>query len=253
MGYVYHFDGTSWQLVTDGKWGALASVAGSATHTWVVGNGVVLRWTGTTFEAVFHADADIFTSVWAADDSHAWAVGSGDGLVTWNGSAWLATPILDGSSKPIPFVDVAGSSANDVWALSGASLYHYDGSAWTQKTLPVNASHVWSEQPGIVWLTTPLAVYRGDGITWTKHQPASGTLFSSLSAYFVDVGGRSPTDVWAAGLDGLVYRYDGTHWTSMATGADFLSGDENLGRSRFNATPTKLWLSGMQGLLQYRP
>jgi hypothetical protein len=129
--------------------------------------------------------------------------------------------------------------------LGTTALYHWDGSAWTKKTLPAGSSsfvHVASEQRGIVWLVSASQsnglLYRGDGTTWASEGPLGSASFGAVAA-------RSPTEIWASTNDGHTYRFDGTAWTEVVT--------PTAGGGKIAFSSSRAWMSAPTGLLSYRP
>lgn len=171
-------------------------------------------------------------NVGAADNIHdlhvgtisALAVGDRGTILRQNGSAWLPENVASG-------YDLAG-----VWdSGDGLSIavggYSVDGFQWRQAVL-TNAGGGWTDVGAIgdangytsVWGTSATNVYvvgwggeimRYDGNTWLEVAPDSGDV-----ATLRCVTGTSPTNVIAVGrtndLRGLVVRYDGVSWRSVA-------------------------------------
>ncbi|MFO0658998.1 MAG: hypothetical protein U0165_04075 [Polyangiaceae bacterium] len=79
---------------------------------------------------------------------------------------------LPGAPDTIRIAGIAGPSANDMWAV-GWGIFHFDGKAWSEMTPP--------ELKGV------------------------GTALTSMSYV-------SPTNIWAAGVNGHVAHYDGKAW-----------------------------------------
>ena len=137
---------------------------------------------------------DRLYGVTATSAANAWAVGTSNLIVHWNGHSWSRELAGNGF-----FVNVSATSASDAWAVGGTGwfttepmIYHWNGSAWSQKPVV---------------------------------DPA-------LGGYFNDVTAVSPTDVWAVGLTGggpgagtgtdnatLIEHWNGRTWARVASPA----------------------------------
>jgi erythromycin esterase-like protein len=172
---ILHWDGTAWTQVASPSPGTAGTVleavaATSSTDAWAVGSSftadtektLTLHWNGHKWAQVASpnrgTDDELF-AVRGTSSSDTWAVGvSVIGGVDqtlalhWNGSTWtrVATPDPGGSGVSSDLVGVAGTAANDTWAVgstgpSGSAkaitrdatlILHWDGSHWTQVPSP---------------------------------------------------------------------------------------------------------------------
>ncbi len=127
---------------------------------------------------------------------------------------------------------VAAVSTDDVWAVGGAQILHWDGSAWSvvpspqgdyylQSAAAVSAIDVWAVgyqevASGEGYYDDPL-VEHWDGSSWSVVGSATG----GAQGYLFGVTAQSPTSVWAVGdLDGLSFaeKWDGTQWARVPSG-----------------------------------
>lgn len=104
---------------------------------------------------------------------------------------------------------------DQMWAAGANGIYHRDASgAWTSlgyvTAMPVNGEGIWASGGHVFVVGTFLGqtsegyVLHYDGSAWTEQQVNVGGLHG--------VWGRSATEVYAAGDDGI-YKFDGTAWT----------------------------------------
>ena len=171
---ILHWDGNTWTQVASPSpdEAVLEAVAAtSSTDAWAVGSSftattdktLTLHWNGHTWAQVASpnrgTDNELF-AVRGTSSTDTWAVGvSVIGGVDqtlalhWNGSTWtrVTTPDPGGSGVASDLVGVAGTSANDTWAVgstgpSGSAnairrnstlILHWDGSHWTQVPSPI--------------------------------------------------------------------------------------------------------------------
>ncbi len=148
---------------------------------------------------------------------------------------------IDHFFSPRAPVDISGSSASDVWALTGAGdVIHFDGSDWTQMDVPspyqrLYPRGIYAVGPNDVWAVG----YGGDGraeyIGYTQHWDGSSwttvwTPFDGLDNHFFrGVDGSATDDVWVVGYinysQTIALHWDGSSWTQFSgppSGAPFL-------------------------------
>jgi uncharacterized membrane protein len=192
--------------------------------------------------------------VWgrAADD--VFAVGPGGTIIHFDGTAW--SPMSSGVPTRLNDVWGVGADVFAVGGGNGASggrLIHYDGNAWS--SIPGGFTYglntVWALGPKSILVAGELGyVGRFDGRVWTtlNLQPYPYSWWdawgsASNDVFFVGDGGRAahlrngepqaafvasatlrsvfgfgPDDVWAVGDDGVIVHYDGSAWSTVASG-----------------------------------
>ena len=150
------------------------------------------------------------------------------------------------------------SGANDIWAAGGsdqigntmdpASLYHFDGTAWTIHNVGafgVNA--LWAgAAAGQFWLAMPPSAVEERTLRFFNGNTAAAVDIAGwpVADEATSLWGRSATDIWTAGQD--VAHYDGTSWT-LATGTPAAVHDTTLLRREAVVTgdATTTWLTGI--------
>ena len=164
---------------------------GASTVTWAVGNippppgtygetGAILRTDGALWNKVDEGIFVTYGAVWGSAFDDVYFVGTGvatdfPNAKHWNGTAFDTLHISPMGMSEVS--GVSGNAANDIWAVlrqQTFSVYHYDGSEWTNETQP--------------WMNKPLHD------VWT-------------------VAGTGFYQVYAVGEDGAIYHFDGTHWS----------------------------------------
>jgi hypothetical protein len=204
------------------RWSAVIAFAGAAI---VFGSGSALAATGWTVETVPATGNNVLLlGASARTSTDAWAVGEQFGgagqappppvSYRWDGTGWslIPTPTLGVSSA---LRGVSASTATDAWAVGfsllgrrdyGTLIEHWNGAAWS-----VNSSLV--ETGGFAELT--------------------------------GVADISPTDAWAAGVDGsggLIENWDGKTWSSVTLpDPNFTPG---TGQSIAASSPSDVWVVG---------
>lgn len=161
--------------------------------------------------------------------------------------SWTKTAIGNGGSQVIPS-DLWGSSPTDVYVVGHCStpfenkILHFNGSQWTDlSTKYIEAyadahpgvqvfnwkpSGVWGFGSNDVWIvgsrdTSAVSqglkqgfVVRFNGTVWREVPIAADNLYG--------IWGASPSDLWACGIGGRFYHFNGSAWT------DYWSGDSIL-------------------------
>jgi len=164
--------------------------------------------------------------------------GSGFALF-WDGARWRET-LVPSSAHTLTAVFIV--AANDVWAVgTGSTIIHWDGISWVAVTIPsgINLYSVFMLPSGMDgW-----AVGRGTPniLRWSGTWPTGAwSLFSTPDAT-KDLRGvflSSPTQGWAVGTSGTVFRWDGAGWivTSSPTTSNLYS--------VFTVSTTDAWAVG---------
>jgi len=268
---LYHFDGTSWSMVTAVTPAPNKVWAASTTDVWIVrGDSTVQRWNGAGFTQVtdFPAAASTVQTVWGIDSTHVY-VGFINGLAILNGSTWTFRP-----GSAVSTID--GRSTSDVVALGdGGYAIKFDGSHWYDisgvgvnatkgsvvdlggQVLVPGANGLYVID-GSVWLNVPnwinaggnsvygiwssgamsfLATYDGiltvdESNTWTQ-----STMTNAVNAVF----GFSTTDVWTTDGGSLYHFTGGASWDPYTAPHSAVAGI-------WGTSSTDLWLVSLDGL-----
>ena len=150
--------------------------------------------------------------VWGSSPDNVWAVGDRGTIIHWDGSQWSKVQ----SPTNLILWDIWGTSADNVYALhislaNQSKLIHFDGTEWREITdqLPVGERSLvslWFDKGGTGYLTGNYMVYY------------DGTVFNGIdinqNASLLRVRGRNSADVFAVGVNGRVYHFNGIDWTS---------------------------------------
>jgi hypothetical protein len=227
-GTLLHYDGTAWAAVADfppaGQSTTVTGIWGEAQELFVATSGPnVYQFDGKAWAtATLPGSADILNALHGASAGFVLAVGASATVLSNEGGSWNAV------STPLPATTtlngVGLSSTSDV-TVAGNFGYvaQYDGAQWTaSQPLPApyhtaNLNAVWVGGGDAIVVGVPIGsaqdstIFRNRGGTWTL-------LPSGMQATLRAVWGLTPSLVYAGGDDSklLVYRGDGTMWTSMA-------------------------------------
>jgi hypothetical protein len=174
---------------------------------------------------------------------HRMAVGDSGSAIYYDGSGWLYARDLTahvgsstalagvwgtttGSTRSFFVAGAAGTLSRCNTTNNGLSYSCQDvgGVAATEDLVSVCGTMNGSSQ-GPLWALrgeTREDIYHSqDGASFSTSSPAGceasgSTPCSGQSGRFRDVWARTPTDVWAVGQNGLVMRYDGNGWQTVA-------------------------------------
>lgn len=216
-GASVHLDGSTWTqhpfatgftVDAHAVWGTNSNDLWAATNYPGGPTGVVMRFNGTQWAGANSPflGNNLLYDIWGTDSSNVFVVGGAGTILRWNGTDWNQTTV--GTDT---FVRVLGTAANNVFALSGSELYHFDGSDWTL----VNATpaptgffaDMWFDATGQLYVArSQQPPARLDGTTWVDLPfPAIGS-------------GVSPTPesvVGSLNATSQTLQFDGLTWTTV--------------------------------------
>jgi len=208
-----------------GEWVAVPTVTAndlrdvdmvSSSLGFAVGSdGTLLRYNGTGWQVVDLGITDPIVDVFMLNASDGfmlvWAA-SGTDIYRYNGTVWSLHHNTTHSLNRIH-----GTSSSNVWIVGLNITVHWDGTQWSDVTIPVDRQLFAVQAVGTsdVWAFgqyEPVSMHglilHNTGSGWTQvTSPAPQTIFE---AYFT-----APTDGWAMGhaiTTTYVLRYDGVSW-----------------------------------------
>jgi cysteine-rich repeat protein len=212
---VLHFDGTGW---TSTGW------SGDVYWLWERAPGELYA-TGTA-GGFYRYDGSSWTTIPGSKNgnqvqglygnaSDVFVVYIDGTVMRWDGSAWHT--MIEG-----------GASVNATWATPGygyavgenGTVYETQGTTTTTRvdpgTFTASLRAVWASGPSDIWAVgvdgADSVVLHFDG-SWTETTVAPG------GQGFSTVWGASSSDIYAAGLYGSTYHWNGSSWTAVAPGS----------------------------------
>jgi hypothetical protein len=214
---IAHYNGSTWFLTNAGFPAGFRDVwINSTTSGYAVGDLGVYKYNGTSWSPVFNTGNAYYSCVWGSGANDVWCGTSMNFISHWDGSSW--------SNASLPsynyFSDMWGTASNDIYAVgqsgntSLGTVWHYNGSIWTDVTPPGITNSVFYS----VWGTASNNVYVvGDGTTirrWNGSSWAAMTTSGLPSNQLIAaIRGRSASDIYA-GFRDVVYHYNGSSWTN---------------------------------------
>ncbi len=198
------------------------------------GNGLILRWNGSSFINTPTGTNRTINAMWGLDHNNLWAVGNNGTILKWDGTAWNAqtsgvTENLNG---------VWGVSATQIWAVGNTgTLLRWNGTAWSKLNsgVTVNLNAVWARDGSNVWTVGQGGTILKGSSTWTKQ--TSGVTRNLLSVWGFG------TSVWVGGQAGTILKSTGGSWATQTSGV-------NGAVNAFSGTSaTSLWAGAGQTIL----
>jgi hypothetical protein len=268
-----------------GCWSVELAVDGGASSPQVSGTAPDDVWV-TVSDAIYHRDANgwspldpglasgiapapgnvlFLTDVQARTRDDVWFTDHATILHLLDGQ-WIkqqlsAGPPGESASITYFFNTISIVGANDVWIGGGsdqigntmdpASLYHFDGQAWTiHEVGQFDVDSLWplGTAPDAFWVSLPpaagrpLPIRRFETDQVTVPDIAGWTLGTPVTSLW----GRAANDVWAAGGD--IAHFDGTSWSRVADAPDAVVSDVNgisPDRSVVTGDANATWLVGV--------
>lgn len=220
----------------------LYSVIQHGSETLAVGydfgaaKGVALKWSGTAWTSETLPTTDRLVKV-ASDGSNAYAVGENRLFLVRTSGAWkqVSVPMVPAATLR----DIAVLDSSHVWLVGGGDrtdrvlgpqMLFYDGTSVSVISPPARYGGVsgifrgvWAADLNNVFVVgndygtvgTPLLKWDHTAQKWTDLSPTSAPV---TSQELFSVWGRSPSDVYTIGKNGLVLHFNGSTWTREQSG-----------------------------------
>jgi alpha-tubulin suppressor-like RCC1 family protein len=206
-----------WGTVSSPTGNELSSVwVANASDAWAVGSGgTAVHFNGTSWSGVLTGTTDALNGLWGASSTEAYAVGANGRILRYGGSTWDTLPRFTTTTS---LEAIWGASPKDLFVTAGTEIYHYNGTVWrSQANLPGAVNALWGTSGSDVWAVGGGGqVYRYDGTSWNQ-------VYSPTSADIVTVWGTSPTNVYIGCHSGKAFRWDGATWNDITPPQDLTS------------------------------
>jgi hypothetical protein len=207
---------TSFTIDAQAVWGLASNDLWAAANYPSGPTGAVLHYNGTAWvDANSPFLGNPLYDIWGTSNSNVFAVGSAGIILRWNGTAWSQAAV--GTDT---FIRVVGTAANNVYALSGSELYHFDGTTWALVTATPAPTQFFTD----MWLDATGQLYVA-----RYQQPAArlnGTTWVDLPFPSPIGSGVSPTPETVVGSlnnTSQTLQYDGRAWTTVDIPTDRLT------------------------------
>jgi hypothetical protein len=149
-GRIYHYDGSSWNLMTTGTTSYFLDIWGSSeTDLFAVGQaGTIVHYDGSSWALMPTETSNDLDAVWGSSGTDVYTVGDSGTILHYDGVQWKAVPSMTQNR----LTGVWGSSDRDVYVVGGIIL-HYDGKTWKTVSTTHGAHKVWGSGAGDVYVT----------------------------------------------------------------------------------------------------
>jgi hypothetical protein len=229
-------------------------VSGIGSEAWVCGlPGTVQHLTSGNWRTERLPRSEGCRSITARSTTNVLAGGTTSIYYSYNGAAWSVNP----TGAPFGFVDLWTTGGGETYGVAGTTVYRFDGTSWIPMPTgsPQNLQSVWASGPSDIFAAGGQGtVMHYDGTSWTKLTTGTtGNLVSiwgssPSNVFFVGtdangglvlryngtdfassnptaralrgVHGRSPNEVYAVGDIGTIIRFNGTTWSTEASGVE---------------------------------
>ncbi len=171
------------------------------------------------------------TGLWVFGPDDVWA--ASQNMLHYDGQSFVEVEAPTGGGF---IADFLGFAPDDLFAVSGERLLHYDGVSWSVVDFggqiePSGLQAIWGTSKDDLWLgdSSNGRVFVYDGNQWRT------TLTQTVEVE--DLWGSSSTDIYAAGIFG-VSHWDGSRWSNLEV-------DGSPGASGvFGFSQSDVWLVG---------
>ncbi len=143
--------------------------------------------------------------VWGVDAQTLWTVGDAGTILRWNAAQAAFLP--QASGETVPLFAIWGFAEDDVWAVGG----NIDGD-------------------GVI-------LHSLDGVNWFRHETVAKALLG--------IWGVDSEHLWAVGIDGAIYFFNGTSWSAQSSGIS-----THL-EAVYGASIGNVWAVGEAGVILY--
>ena len=207
---IWRYENGNWSEVPhEDQGGVVGAWFNSPDDGWVCGDGCLLHWDGSTWEAVIPDIRYSFCDTCFVSKNDGWAVGLWGGMEHWDGATWTDVP-FDIQAKISEVNCIVFNAPDSGWVGYGGyyrwNMYHYDGKEWglykTKLTALdfkdihfLGANNGWAVGSNTPPYRPPDAGWRWDGEGWRPYP--FPPVFSPRSVWTV-----SEYEVWAGGKKG---------------------------------------------------
>jgi len=204
----------------------------------VVGSkGRLLQWQGEGVVEQANLDSDNRRGMWGFGPDDVYSVGlagngADNGILHFDGTGWTKVA----GTEDWSLNGVWGAASDDIWAVGqGGLVVHYDGSTWSEVTLPPNPlspndplttqtlHEIWGSSADDIWVVgNSETILRFDGSSWSALADMPAKAFGHD---FVSIWGAGPDDVFVGNHKTRIFYWrgddfalaNGTGWDDAAT------------------------------------
>jgi hypothetical protein len=223
---VAHFDGAEWTEMRSAEHFHDVWASPDGTAFAVGAFGAIWFHDGEAWSLTAEVESHV-SEIWGSGPDDVWAVGAG--VYHYDGESWSEVDV----GLSVHLHDIWGSGSDDVWAVGGEeenedrTVVRFDGSEWCSWKLgdeTCELHSVWAAAPDDAYVIgfvsegddPPICyarTFHWDGEAWSDSEgPSSNGGFpGDLSLW-----GSGPDDIFLAGDQNAIFRFDGSEWHETA-------------------------------------
>jgi len=251
MGTILHYDGTRWSITPSGTLEDLQGISASpGNNAWIAGgnNGLVLRWNGTSWGPVT-TGSNVFTTGVYSDGPASVIVTELSAFALHYAAAGAWTRRQAASRTTAAFLrGISGTSGSNVWVYGDDfSVSSWNGSGWTFLARSYTPQGIYTSGPGVAYMQHLTSqMYRINGTTY-QMPPTAPTADISGASGIIGLWGINANNIFTAGPGGVLYRFDGTNWSTIQTPAK----EVGIFAKGSGTAANSMWLVGPRGTVAY--
>ena len=237
---TFHWNGAQWETTDPLRGAAAMASAPGSRQLWLASGHHVRKGGQADARSEMASGAQ---SAWVPNDDRAMVLTRTHELLQFDGSAWNSVGSVPGDALLVNLSGMLDGTAIVFFTDArgdGDTIRSYDG-AWhtLAETPPVRASNgafAGSSARDIWFADSPLEHYDGNGWTSVPLPVVTAGRTPNVSA----IHASSHDNVWVAGVDAYVARFDGASWKAIPFPD---SAGINL-TSVWSSGPTETWVAG---------
>ena len=147
-------------IVQDSKGTIYISTTNPSEAIWKDENG---KWIDLGLKALKGASTTSGIHLYVGHDDTLYALSEGIGIWSYDGHTWTE---MNGSSGDITFMRMAQDKNGDLYAISRAAVYKYDGSEWILTDGPKNPMRIVASSKGNIYVGGYTGTWKLNDTTW---------------------------------------------------------------------------------------
>lgn len=223
IGYVQHYDGTSWEFIDTGISAGYTGVWGSSSDDiYICGfsevvHGAIIHWNGTVWEEVDIEASEPLIGIWGDSSDNIYSIGDRGDVYHFDGGSWSLVYFAPSFSLN----NVFWLSENNVYATGGngtsvITVYHWDGEDWSEITTYGSGGYsctgIWGPSSSDMYFVNSnirghSTIYHFNGIEWEE------TDFGYK--WLNGIWGISSNCLFTVGSPRLITKWNGYEWNTI--------------------------------------
>ena len=229
-GALWHFDGKEWTpvdlpITTFDIYGIYGF---GVNDVWVAGEtatdvSLILHYDGSSWKDYSDTNGKSLNGLWGSSSSDMWAVGVNT-LFHFNGSAWNKYPFFI-PPQGVQILSISGLNQNNVYMIGYRNdvvppldtsfyyLYNFNGNQWSIVDSTYNTNDHSVREFGAILKTIGGELYSASDRLFKK--VGNDWIIINDDPLVFSLGGSNSNNIFAAGLYGTVYHFNGSDWKKI--------------------------------------